>query len=245
MNIDPTMKCNIDSTWKWMVGKWVSFWDGLLSGAMLVFGRVHYDDALPCQKFVRKSLRVYTFLGVSFEMSGISIPVTWAEQTAPWKRIPTAPWKSSFSIQNDHMFHFHQVVSQHLMLMTTFPAKWTNVHRKGTIWKIWFIFQKSIFRGHLSFQGGHHFREISSLGKNTTWQATNQPPSPSLAAVRKGDAHEKAEGMSATLSGSTAVLVPLALTSSIIMTMGSPDPPCRKASLKEMSFTTMHFQVLY
>ena len=26
--------------WKWMVGRWISFWDGLFSGAMLVWGRV-------------------------------------------------------------------------------------------------------------------------------------------------------------------------------------------------------------
>ena len=28
-------------TWKWMVGRWISFWDGLFSGAMLVSGRVY------------------------------------------------------------------------------------------------------------------------------------------------------------------------------------------------------------
>ena len=27
--------------WKWMVGRWVSFWDSLFSGAMLNFGRVN------------------------------------------------------------------------------------------------------------------------------------------------------------------------------------------------------------
>ena len=165
-------------------------------------------------------------------------------QTAPWKWRNCSLEVEFFVSKIDHVA-LPSMVSQHLMLTTRSPAKWTDVHWKGTIWKIWFIFQKAIFWGYVSFQGGHHFREISSLGKNTTWQATNQRPSPSLAAVRKGDAHEKAEGMSAALSGSTAVLVPLALTSSIIMTMGSPDPPCRKASRKEMSFTTMHFQVLY
>ena len=31
---------NKHSTWKWMVGRWVSFWEGIFSGAMLVSGRV-------------------------------------------------------------------------------------------------------------------------------------------------------------------------------------------------------------
>ena len=41
---------------------------------------------------------------------------------------------------------------QHLEPYT--PGKWTNVTWKGTISKGNYIFQPSIFRGHVSFQGG-------------------------------------------------------------------------------------------
>ena len=36
--VDTLPETNSKSTWKWMVGKLLSFWDGLFSGAMLNFG---------------------------------------------------------------------------------------------------------------------------------------------------------------------------------------------------------------
>ena len=50
---------NWHSTWKWMVGILISFWDGLFSGAILVLGRVWKD------LFIRSGLVVNSFFQIN------------------------------------------------------------------------------------------------------------------------------------------------------------------------------------
>ncbi len=40
-DVSPSLKLTV-CTWKWIVGRWISFWDGLFSGDMLVSGNVFF-----------------------------------------------------------------------------------------------------------------------------------------------------------------------------------------------------------
>ena len=68
-------------TWKWMVGRLVSFWSGLFSGAMLVLGRVHnlhWKRGFP--------MEFPFWLGI--EVSGVSSIVWCTHRKNTWRIIP-------------------------------------------------------------------------------------------------------------------------------------------------------------
>ena len=108
----PSRKPTFFCTWKWMVGRLVSFWEGLFSGAMLVSGRVKSCETDPSRLF-------------SFETSGMIPPLLVGGWTTHLKKKCASQIGSSPHGVNSFQ-QKHLKPSPSLLLMEKIPASRTS-----------------------------------------------------------------------------------------------------------------------